>query len=721
MSVSPLKELFAQATNNTTINLNTTTNTGDLIELESSNAVDVVTAAPQSAVRQPALTPRASNLPQPSVFSKNTRSPFAPMMMTTTPSPVPSSTASSVGVSVSDGATNSNLPTPTFRGTPPVTPFLTQRRGRYEIRMLCDVHFSGVTVEFLNFFFFFFFFFFSFVMADSPAPQAPTSTYHNHYNITGVIPTIPSDDSPVPAEPVMPSPPTTVRLLSPSALTPNTVRDVRNFQPTPAARITASVRKAASMISTSTTPAAAAPPQQQADVTAILSTAAILAHAATVVDEAAPAAPESDVVASAPSAAVPFAVPTSAIDETTLSFYELQRREVAQRRELATAKKAQAQRRRAESAAADEPKPIATSLSMAAAPTTNGEKSGIARRHSTLTRQLPPVPRIARPAKPAAAAAAAVPARGRARSAVEEAVSAAASSVQAQYQLGSLPEFFVQQVEVANDGQTAKYTLAGHTYNVMMRGRKCMVRTGGGWVAIATFMAEALERSHESLVTAANPTLETKRARSRSRSRSRSRRAQQQPPQPLEEGAFGAYSDEAEAAEEVYHVVTTTMPIEQPVEQPVVSVFEAPLAAPKRLSVAPKRAPAPAPFAMPSTKWRLEVPPPLTQADLVGMQERKRFQLDAFPTPFQSGEAAEQLALVYDCFFVEAEDNVNNGDDNDDDVHLTLDELRTKLPDFSEEKLEIFLELLESRHLLKAIAIEYGDGEAQLAWQRIGM
>jgi hypothetical protein len=565
----------------------------------------------------------------------------------------------------------------------------------------------------LNFFFFFFlfaFFHFRFVMADSPNVDTNTANnQHHYYNMTGVIPTSVESSSPlaIANEPAMPSPPTTVRLLSPSALTPNTVRDVRNFQPTPAARITASVRKAASMINAPTTP----------DTTAILSTAAIVAHAAVVVDDAPVVATESDVTV-APSAAL-FVQPT-AVDETTLSFYELQRREVAQRRELATAKKAQAQaaqRRRAETAAAaEEPKAIAASLSMSAA-TANGEK-GIVRRHSTLTRQLPPVPRIARP-KPAATTAAAAPARGRARTQVEEAVSAAMNEVQAQYQLNALPEFFVQQVDVASDGQTAKYTVAGHTYNVLMRGRKCMVRTGGGWVAIATFMAEALERSHESLVTAANPALETKRARSRSRSRSRSRRAQ---PQQLEEGAFGAYSEpvdnddagaDAGNDDEDIYVVTETMPAV--VEQHAMPVIEAPLAS-KRLSVAPKRAPAPAPIGMPSTQWRLDVPPPMTQVDLAGTRERKRFQLDAFPTPFQTGDAAEQLALVYDCFFV-----VNNDDDNEDDVHLALDELRTKLPDFSEEKLEIFLELLESRHLLKAIAIEYGDGEAQLAWQRIGL
>jgi hypothetical protein len=565
-----------------------------------------------------------------------------------------------------------------------------------------------------------FFFFFSFVMADSPSiPPSTENNNHHYYNMTGVIPSaVESSSSPlaIAAEPVMPSPPTTVRLLSPSALTPNTVRDVRNFQPTPAARITASVRKAASM-------AATAPATPQADSTAILSTAAILAHAAVAADDTGAAAECDDGAVAATATTAALFVAPAAVDETTLSFYELQRREVAQRRELATAKKAQAQaaqRRRADAAvAAEEPKAIAASLSMSAAPPANGDgKVGIVRRHSTLTRQLPPVPRVARP-KPAATAA---PTRGRARTQVEEAVSAAMNEVQAQYQLSALPDFFVQQVEVAADGQTAKYTVAGHTYNVLMRGRKCMVRTGGGWVAVATFMAEALERAHESLVTAANPALETKRARSRSRSRSRSRRAQ---PQPLEEGAFGAYSepaaaDHADADDEIYVVTHQAMPVPAAEQQSAVSAaIEAPLAA-KRLSVAPTRAPAPAPISMPNTKWRLDVPPPMTHADLASAQERKRFQLDAFPAPFQTGDAAEQLALVYDCFFVE--DGGNNGTNtDDDDVHLALDELRTKLPDFSEEKLEIFLELLESRHLLKAIAIEYGDGEAQLAWQRIGL
>lgn len=133
MSVSPLKELFAQATNNTT----TITNG---IDDDTATITTTTVTAPPSAMRPPALTPRVSNLPPPSVFSKHTRSPFAPM---TTPSPVPSSTTGSsvVADSASGGSTNSNLPTPTFRGTPPVTPFLTQRRGRCVIHTQRDSHF----------------------------------------------------------------------------------------------------------------------------------------------------------------------------------------------------------------------------------------------------------------------------------------------------------------------------------------------------------------------------------------------------------------------------------------------------------------------------------------------------------------------------------------------------------------------------------------------------
>lgn len=64
----------------------------------------------------------------------------------------------------------------------------------------------------------------------------------------------------------------------------------------------------------------------------------------------------------------------------------------------------------------------------------------------------------------------------------------------------------------------------------------------------------------------------------------------------------------------------------------------------------------------------------------------------------------------------------------------TLDELRDALPHYSEERLEIFLEvrlpdslradrarkqLLESRKLLQALALTI-DGKEQLAWLRIG-
>lgn len=107
----PLKELFAAATSPEPL-------------------------SPAAVVNQPTpkaplgdATPRASNLPPPSVFSKHTQSPFAPAdTTTTTTTPITSSLSSSPAQAPSSAS--SNPPTPTFHGTPPVTPFLTQRRGR---------------------------------------------------------------------------------------------------------------------------------------------------------------------------------------------------------------------------------------------------------------------------------------------------------------------------------------------------------------------------------------------------------------------------------------------------------------------------------------------------------------------------------------------------------------------------------------------------------------
>jgi hypothetical protein len=97
-------------------------------------APSAVARAPDATPRVPLKpvsdTPRASNLPQPAVFAKHSASPFAPACNGAAETPSPAHTPASAA------ALDSDPPTPTFHGTPPVTPFLTQRRGRCESKKL---------------------------------------------------------------------------------------------------------------------------------------------------------------------------------------------------------------------------------------------------------------------------------------------------------------------------------------------------------------------------------------------------------------------------------------------------------------------------------------------------------------------------------------------------------------------------------------------------------
>jgi hypothetical protein len=95
-------------------------------------------ATPRVPLKAVSDTPRASNLPQPAVFAKHSASPFAPACVGAAETPSPAHTPASAA------SLDSDPPTPTFHGTPPVTPFLTQRRGRCEIQKLAVYFFSKI-------------------------------------------------------------------------------------------------------------------------------------------------------------------------------------------------------------------------------------------------------------------------------------------------------------------------------------------------------------------------------------------------------------------------------------------------------------------------------------------------------------------------------------------------------------------------------------------------
>ena len=40
----------------------------------------------------------------------------------------------------------------------------------------------------------------------------------------------------------------------------------------------------------------------------------------------------------------------------------------------------------------------------------------------------------------------------------------------------------------------------GRVHNVLLRGRKVVLRTGGGWATLSSFLGDALERAHETAV-----------------------------------------------------------------------------------------------------------------------------------------------------------------------------------------------------------------------------
>lgn len=82
----------------------------------------------------------------------------------------------------------------------------------------------------------------------------------------------------------------------------------------------------------------------------------------------------------------------------------------------------------------------------------------------------------------------------------------------------------MRQVDVGQDGRSGKWAVdgecknsivsahlltnyivcvwvgVGRVHNVLLRGRKVVLRTGGGWATLSSFLGDALERAHETAV-----------------------------------------------------------------------------------------------------------------------------------------------------------------------------------------------------------------------------